>query len=272
MPHRIHWFEFHDFPWFPSTLRIFLTDLLTMCWTFGIFTSFHEMAMPFIKNAMKQTGTFELVDLCSGSGGPLINIQRDLKSKQNFHIKVTLTDLFPPTGELQDQISKRSNGSVQYFHKAVDATCVPPELDSSFSTMFTSLHHFKPEDARKIIQDVVTKNRGIGIFETQERSLVVILVYLILLPVLTLVFTPFLRPFRFDRLFWTYIIPVVPLFFLLDGITSCLRTYSPDELQQLIQTIDGHEKYEWQFGRPSRKDFPLICLNVLIGIPKAKSQ
>src|SRR5450759_4223616 len=36
--------------------------------------------------------------------------------------------------------------------------------------------------------------------------------------------TPWIRPFRWSRLLWTYLIPIIPLVFLFDGVVSCHRT------------------------------------------------
>jgi hypothetical protein len=66
--------------------------------------------------------------------------------------------------------------------------------------------------------DAVNKKRGIGIFEMQERSLFSILMSILLNPLSTWFLTPFARPFSIDRLFWTYIIPVVPIVFMIDGM------------------------------------------------------
>lgn len=67
-----------------------------------------------------------------------------------------------------------------------------------------------------MVIDAVNKKRGIGIFEMQERSLFTILMMLILAPGAWLL-TPLIRPFKFGRFFWTYIIPLVPLVLTIDG-------------------------------------------------------
>ncbi len=46
---------------------------------------------------------------------------------------------------------------------------VPREL-KGFRTMFTSFHHFPPEEARAILQNAVDAGEGIGIFEITRRA------------------------------------------------------------------------------------------------------
>jgi len=269
MRKRIHWVEFHELPWFPVNIRIYLTDMLAMFWTFGFVSSFHSLLMPYLKEAMKKMGTNEIVDLCSGTGGPLVKIQHDMHKYEQFDVKVTLTDLYPPTAEVQKEIAEKSHGTVQYHNAPVDATNVPKQLSNGFSTMFCSFHHMTETAAASILQDAVTKKRGIGIFEMQERSLFAILMMPILLPGAWLL-TLMMRPIKLDRLFWTYIIPIVPLMLMIDGITSCLRTYSPAELEGLIRNLKGYETYDWTIIQRRRFDIPPLRATILIGTPKAK--
>jgi len=65
--------------------------------------------------------------------------------------------------------------------------------------------------------DAVDKKRGIGIFEIQERSLFAIIMIIMFLPMGAFILTPLIRPLKWDRLFWTYVIPIVPLLLVIDG-------------------------------------------------------
>ena len=129
----------------------------------------------------------------------------------------------------------------------MDARHVPPSLNG-FRTQFLSLHHFNPDDAKQILQNAVDSGQSIGIFEAQERS-VPSLMAMIFSPLSVLLTTPFIVPFRFGRLIFTYLIPIVPLFVLWDGIVSALRTYSVSELNKLIHELEGSDKFEWEVKR-----------------------
>ncbi len=87
-------------------------------------------------------------------------------------------------------------------------------------------------------------------------------------PFFVLLVTPFIRPFRLSRLFWTYLIPIVPLYVLWDGAVSWLRTYSPQELQELVDGLDFND-YVWEIGREAA--FPRPSITYLIGYPRSKS-
>jgi len=263
---RFHLFEFNDWSWFPSSWRIMLTDLLKFFWSFGIFDSNDKHVATHLLNSMKKMGTCNLYDLCSGSGGPLSKIQNDLKEKYNFTINVTLTDLYPNPQEIS-KIQKETNGVIKYHEKPVDATQVP-ESFKGFTTMFCALHHFPPDLARKILQDTVNKKRGIGVFEMQKRSLWTAFLLIISMPPGIWLLTPCMKPFSWSRLFWTYVIPIVPFFMVFDGIISCIRTYTKVEMEELIRSVEGHQSYDWIITEETRLDFPPTPIVILIGTPK----
>src|SRR5712691_9799129 len=140
-------------------------------------------------------------------------------------VPVLLSDKFPNRAA--------DKGTVPFHSLAVDATAVPADLQG-FRTIFTAFHHFRPSEARAILADAVRQGQGIGVFEISRRApreiAVIALTWLAVL-----VFVPFIRPFRWSRLVWTYLPPVLPLVGLFDGVVSCLRTYSPAELRELLR-------------------------------------
>ena len=88
----------------------------------------------------------------------------------------------------------------------------------------------------------------IAIFEAQERSLPSILAMLFS-PISVLLTTPLIKPFKIGRILFTYLIPIVPLFVLWDGLVSSFRTYSVKEMKGLVQSLEGSEKYDWEIDK-----------------------
>ena len=130
-------------------------------------------------------------------------------------------------------------------------------------TMFTSFHHFSPEDARAILQDAVDAGESVGIFEfTRRDPLTMGLIFAGVL--LMFVHTPRIRPFRWSRLLWTYLIPIIPLVLLFDGVVSCLRTYRPQELREMVEKLNACN-YQWEIGELTTGKAPITYL---IGYPK----
>jgi hypothetical protein len=249
---RIHLFELEDQPWFPAPARRYMQDFLAFMGTVGA-----RAYTPFVARlgvAMAHTDSRHLLDLCSGSEGPVPAIVRSL-ARHGLEATATLSDLYP-NREVFERIERASQGRIRYHRDPVDARQVPPNL-AGFRLICNGLHHLRPADARKVLADAVAQRRGIAVVEVSGRSLL----SLGSLPVLVLVcllVTPFLRPLRLSRLLLTYLLPIVPLGLLWDGFASCLRVYSPAELRALTAGLDGHE---WQTGKDG-------VVTYLIGTPR----
>lgn len=82
-------------------------------------------------------------------------------------------------------------------------------------------------------------------------------------PLRVLLATPFILPFRWSRLFWTYIVPALPLVLTFDVIVSLLRLYSVEELRDLTAGLD---RYRWDVGTVRAKLLP-IPITYLVGVP-----
>lgn len=255
---RISWFEVHDHPHFPRFLHHLVTDALEAMWNA---TDMYSPIMPRLRRAMEKADTREVVDLCSGGGGPWLRLQPALASA-GYPVSVCLTDICP-NQQAFDKASRQSLQAIKGYPKPVNANCRPEGL-TGFRTMFSSFHHFDPEDARAILTDSFGRREGIAIFEAAERSATSICA-VFFVPLLALVLAPGIRPFRWSRLLWTYLLPVVPFVLWMDGILSCLRSYSQADIAELIAGLNS-ESYSWQVGQDGEG---ILRITYLIGSPEA---
>lgn len=255
---RFQLFELEDQPWCPESLRSAITDFLRtlMEW----FTPY-AVAAPLLARALAQLGETQLVDLCSGGGGPWGDLVRRLPAVGGPAVHVRLCDLYPNQAAFA-RLVRNSDGRITAESGSVDATAVPERL-AGFRTLFTALHHFPPGTARAILADAAHHGCGIGVFEITRRT-PLDLAGMLFLPLIALLVTPFIRPFRWDRLFWTYLVPVVPLAVWFEGTVSCLRSYTPDELRDLVAGLDG---YQWEIGTVWSPPF-ISFMTYLIGTPQ----
>ena len=199
--------------------------------------------------------------MCSGGGGPWLTLERELAKSGT--VRVTLTDLYPNAGALSDARA-RSDGRLAVRTTPVDATDVPADL-TGVRTMFSSFHHFPPDLARAILADAVRQRRAIVVVEAINSRAIGLVGLPLQIPAM-LVMTPFVRPFRWSRLLFTYLIPLIPLLVLFDGTVSMLRIYQPDELRALVAGVPGHESYTWDIG-----EAPGVGPIHLVGTPRDES-
>ncbi len=257
---RVQFIELHDQPWFPSSLRDYVTDALQF--GFNLFKVYAPIA-PVLQRVADSTGSRSIVDMCSGGGGPWLDLCRRLHGNPPA-LHIWLTDKYPNLGAFQNVRAASADG-IHFYPGSVDAMAVPLEL-RGFRTMFTSFHHFPPEEARAILQNAVDAGEGIGIFEIPKRAPSTIgLTFPFVL--MLFVCTPWIRPFRWSRLLWTYLVPIVPLVLLFDGVVSCLRTYRPQELREMVEKLTA-SYYVWEIGELSGG---MVPITYLIGYPRASS-
>ena len=263
---RIHLFEFTDLSWYPDIFRRIQTDYLQFVATLG---TGHKYLIPLFKQAMQSAKTNEIVDLCSGGTGPWIQLQEQLE-QAGLLVNINLTDKYPNPESIQ-KWSTTSRQRIKYLAEPVDATNVPSHLQG-MRTLFEGFHHFKPEQAKSILQDAVKKRAAIGIFEASLKPPFGVIL-LLLAPLTTLasyfLMTPFIKPRNISRFFWTYLIPVVPLATSWDGVVSLLRTYSLQELKELTLSFSSDD-YTWEIGHAATGT-PIFTFVYLVGYPVEKS-
>ena len=259
---RIQFIEVQDQSWCPKVIRDALTETLQFTLNMG---NQYAPAVHRLRTALERMGTKEVVDLCSGAGGPWLRLLRAFQKNENYSVTVCLTDKFPNT-EAFRVAEEASDGKIHSRESKIEATAVPHDL-AGFRTLFSSFHHFPPEKAEAILRDAVRNRQGIAVFEMTQRSFLALALFG-LSPALMFATAPFIRPFRWSRLLFTYVIPVLPLVGLFDGVVSCLRSYSPAELEKFVEKF-RKEGYVWQIGEDSSGPSP-VPITYLIGFPDAK--
>jgi len=256
---RLHLFELEDQPWFPAIIRDLATDYLHFI---EARCALHRPAVPLVAEALRMSRATQIVDLCSGGGGPIPALLAELTTL-GLTPEVTLTDRFPNTDAFQRVVAE-SRGRIAFRGEPVDARAVPPDL-RGLRTLFNSFHHFRPGDGIAVLRNSAHAGQPIGIFEISDRSLRTLLSVVLLTPFMVAIATPFVRPFRWRRLLWTYVLPLVPMTCWWDGIVSQLRAYSPAELEKMAG-ISGIGSFYWRAGRVRVGSVP-VYQTYLIGYP-----
>ena len=219
--------------------------------------------IPLLEKGLNSSNENNIIDLGSGSGGGWIKLSTILK-RNKPNIQIFLTDYFPNKNRVDQFNDEVLN--FRYVKEPIDARDVPQSL-KGLRTLFLVFHHFRPKDALLILQNSVNANQPIAIFEGQERSLMSI-IGMIFSPVTLLLTTPLIKPFEFRRIIFSYVIPILPLLVIWDGVVSCLRTYSINELRELVLRVNGNENFNWEINK--LKSGPGNIL-YLLGTPKEKT-
>jgi hypothetical protein len=250
---RQRWFEIHDRRWFPGYLRDLVTEALESIWTRN--GTYRPIAGP-LRAALRRAGTTDVVDLCSGGGGPWLGLYDEVAA--GGPLTVRLTDR-SPNAELAGRGVRLPEG-ITAEGQPVDATCVPEGL-RGFRTVFSAFHHFDPGAARAILADAFRRHEGIGVFEA-ARPNVWTVVAVSAVPFLAMYAAVAARPVRWSRLVWTFLLPVVPVVLWVDGVLSCLRSYSLEDLLELTAGLEAAD-YGWEVG----EEAGLVPIAFVLGGP-----
>jgi hypothetical protein len=256
---RMQLVEIEDLPFCPAVLRDGGTAFLELA---ERMSGHGRMLLTPLERALDATGAREVIDLCSGGGGPASMLADEL-AKRGRQVRVTLTDRYPNHAAFE-RMAARSGGRIRACHEPVDATAVPAEL-RGVRTIFNAFHHFDRAQARKVLEQAVLARQPIAVFEVVSRELPMLL-NLLFTPVIVSLSMPFWRPFRWPWLPLTWLLPVMQTFVLWDGVVSWLRIYSVPELRELITDIDVPPNWVWDIGTIQLGKAPLHG-TYLVGYP-----
>ncbi len=225
-----------------------------------------KLIAPLVKRCLDNSSHQSIIDLCSGGSGPMRDVLKIIRAEAGYeNVSLTLSDLYPNT-MAATAINQNSTSGVTYKTESVDATNVDLSL-GGVRTMICSLHHMPPEVAHMILQDAAAKKQPICVFEISDNS-PPIWGWWVGIPmgiVAVLFLSVFIRPVTWRQLFFTYIIPILPLLIAWDGAVSNARTYTKNDLEILLRAVDS-KNYKWEIGSFRTPGNPLAMLYI-VGLP-----
>lgn len=145
---RRHLVKLEDLPWWPRVFRDAETDYLAT--SLRVAKTYAVMVPRFVA-ALKQCGATQIIDLCSGGGGPWSELLPALRA-EGADVSLCLTDKYPNIAAFAKVAEKVP--AVRFETESVSAIDVPERL-TGFRTVLTAFHHFRPADARAILASAV---------------------------------------------------------------------------------------------------------------------
>lgn len=262
---RIQLFEFEDFNWFPSSIRTSMTNLIVVLQKM---MGTPDVLAERIAAIRSKVDFDQIVDMGSGSGGAMPMVHQKLK-ESGHDVNVLLTDLHP-NEKLVKKFNSSGSDKLSYSKDSLDATDLS-KAPAGLKTMFNSFHHMPPEKARSILKSAKENQEPIFIYELTENKMPTMIWWLFLpisltiLIVMTLFMTPMARPMTWQQLVFTYLIPIIPICYAWDGQASYVRTYTFDDIRQLLEGLED-ESYAWEIS-PAGKANGKKAGYYILGVP-----
>ncbi len=219
--------ELEDKKWFPAFLRKHQMEYISFIAT--VFKIYLPLR-PKLLDHLNITASKEWTDVCSGKGGPVLSLDIDHP--------VLLTDLYPT------QPNDKHNPLILYSEKEVDI--LRDEIPGNgLISMFNAFHHFDDFEKGIILQKAKKDLRPIFIAEILQPDLICLLRVIITTTVGHWLCVPFMKPFSFQRLLFTYLLPLHTLTIMIDGIISVFKSGSKKYYQEMA---DRYSTKSYQFN------------------------
>lgn len=239
---RLQLVEWNDLEVTPAALRDCIVESLSRSLRWG--RMMRPLVEPF-RAFLDAAGTDEILDLCSGAGGPAAVLADEL-GERGATPHFVLTDLYPRL-ESWHHVQQDHPGVIDFVPESVDATAIPPALaEGRARVVINAFHHFPPPLAKAILADAVAGSRGIFIAEALVRNP---LSFLAFAPagLVSLLAEPLLT--SRDRLKKALLIWATPIALAAgtwDGLVSTMRIYEESDLRAMVAPFG--DAYRWTYG------------------------
>ncbi|MEO0897795.1 MAG: hypothetical protein AAFY71_15420 [Bacteroidota bacterium] len=251
---RIQLFEFEDFEWLPTWMRTAMTNVIVVL--HGLL-GIPDVLSKLVAQALQQSGQKKIVDMGSGSGGAMPAVMEKLaQDEATKDVEILLTDLYP-NPEFIEKFNQDQSDQISYSTDSLDATNLS-QAPEGLKTMVNSFHHMPPDKAKGILQTAHDNKQPLLIYEMAENNIPTVAWWiflplgLVIVFVMALFLTPFSKPTP-KQLLFTYLIPIIPIFYAWDGQASLPRMYTFDDIDQLLEGLED-EGYRWEKGQALKED------------------
>ncbi len=230
---RLQLFEFGDLSFPPKVYHEFLRSFMGLLYRK---LKIHHLWIEPLNNFIKNDNNM-LHDPCAGSGEVNLYIKNEM-NKAKLEFKFILSDIMTDTVPLfAKTINNLKDENIYYIEQSVNL--LDFQNNENYSKVFiNSFHHFTPSQVSKILEEHFKIKKDIIVLEYCQRSLMSFL-SMIAGPLLSLILFPFIikRKHFFSAFVFVYLLPIIPLMLLWDGIISSLRTYTKKDLQKLMKQL-----------------------------------
>lgn len=246
---RVHVFEFEDAAWFPSWLRSSVTNVIVVL---NRVLGVPQVLGWLVARLLAEQRIDHVVDLGSGAGGVMPDVlERVRQHPETADARLVMTDLYPNPDAIKT-FNDSGRMHTRYEPEPVDARDLA-SAPRGLKTMVNCFHHMRPEEARRILASAQETRQPLLIYEMGENRLPFAL-WCLSLPIgppmvglTVLVLTPFVRPLTVRQLFFTYVVPLIPISYAWDGQASMPRLYAFEDLEELLSGL-GSPDYRWEKG------------------------
>ena len=124
--------------------------------------------------------------------------------------------------------------------------------------MLNAFHHFSSDEQRALVRRLREESGGAYVVEVLEPTFSCFLKVLFATTIGTVALAPFVKPFSFARLFFTWIVPVNVVTITWDGLVSVFRSRSVRHYRRSLRDGTGRVGVM----RLHHRWFPLVLIHI----------
>ncbi|RKO99210.1 hypothetical protein CXG81DRAFT_28013 [Caulochytrium protostelioides] len=287
------------------------------------------LATDIIADVLHATQRTTVLDLCSGSGGAMPFVAQALAARRWMRspaaapgVQVIMSDYWPRPLEWADVVRRTplpAGYALGYLPERMDALAasgdaagvggtdallakamgIPPETwarrddevggVAPLRTLLLSFHHFRDNEAARILRAAVAEDSPIAIFEFGHPHPLHLLSTVVVLPLYTMLVMlrywyaiarravaasglvggllgTALTPAFWRDMILTFVVPLIPMMLVWDGVVSGLRFHAPQEVSTWLHAMPEARRYHWTVG--TKWIIPhAIAMSYIVGMP-----
>ncbi len=236
-------FEFCDQSWVPRGARECLFEIMDAL-NSGL-RSFNGQVADTVFQLARDHHLGTVIELGAGRAPVTSELA---KHDQSLGLKLVACDLVPNEDAYRN-LAQRFPDRVFPIFTPVDITQHQPALQQAVLVLAGVMHHIPFELRPSVINALSRTDSVAAVFEPLRRTwLSMFMAALSFFPALLLPLTFFSRAGKMRRFFWCWIVPIVPFMFAWDGVSSCLRQWTPEEWQAAFDRLPNPPKVEIRNG------------------------
>ncbi|MEL6674823.1 MAG: hypothetical protein AAFR61_21625 [Bacteroidota bacterium] len=204
--------QFTNQAWFPQHLKTLIYEF--MSWFVGKIGAARPF-LPVVEKGLLHTPNQTLINIEVDAGAGMETLEPHLPAQVQIK-EVALSD----------------------FHTT----------EAGLYTMVNAFHQLPANEAQALLTDVAQSRNPVMILEGNNDSLWQVVGMTIFVPLTVLLTAPLVTPFRWTRLLFTYLIPILPIITLIDGFLALFKLYAPGDLDELTSRVPV-SNYAWESGK-----------------------
>ncbi len=231
-----HSFEFMDLTWVPQSIRLTMREVLE-CAMSAPFRDYYDWVAGEVAKAAKERDCDTIVELGAGTAPLTRRLAVDPEAKGK---RLVVCDLNPDAATYQ-ALEKEFSGQVEPVYAGVDFARVPSFGRKALLVLSASFHHVREKERVALLRSLFGSSPNVLVFEPLRRNLSSVIYASftfmpgLMAPAVFLKFHGLRRGGHLRRLFWCWLVPVVPFMLAWDGIVSCLRMWTAEEWGEALE-------------------------------------